>query len=299
MALPPDHFEQLTPELILLLPPSLSTASLNSLILTCRRLWEVLQPELEARITPVLAREILLWAAASKPHIVKKLLSPPHSVHPTTAYSRTPLHIAAGAANVEIATLLLEAGAHPNYSYHQYEYRPLYEAVQARDLKMVTLLLDHGADINADYGGDGVGENALHMACANGDLEIVDLLLARGAQIEYEGHYGGALSFAVHHRQLDVVKRLLTKGADATVVVPLYILLEGGPPPPLGAELLYLAMGLRAPMSKRQRKLWMPTQKELSKWTGVPLPDEKKQLMALCLRMEPAKTRRWPEFRNT
>ncbi|KAJ7232816.1 ankyrin repeat-containing domain protein [Mycena rebaudengoi] len=254
MALPPDHFEQLAPELILLLPSSLSTASLNSLILTCRRLWEVLQPELEARITPALARQILPWAAASKPHIIKKLLSPPYSVHPSATYGRTPLHIAAGARNVEIATLLLQAGADPNAEYDQDELRPLHEAVQARDLKMVTLLLDHGAHIDAHCGCDGVSENALHTSCANGDLEIVDLLLVRGAQIERRGHYGGALGFAVHYKQFDIVKRLLAKGADATVVVPLYVLLEGGPPPPLSAELLYLAMGLRAPTSKRERE---------------------------------------------
>ncbi|KAJ7273783.1 ankyrin repeat protein, partial [Mycena rebaudengoi] len=128
----------------------------------------------------------------------------------------TPLRVAAGAGNVKIATLLLKAGADPNAKDDRCRgnLRPLHEAVKAQNLKIVTLLLDHGADIDACCVCDGGSENALHTACAKGDLEMVDLLLARGAHIECGGHYGGALGFAVQYRQLDVVKRLLAKGAD-------------------------------------------------------------------------------------
>ncbi|KAJ6582135.1 hypothetical protein B0H19DRAFT_1370265 [Mycena capillaripes] len=50
-----DYFKELPPELILLLSTSLSAASLNALVLTCHRLRQILQPELESRITPQLA----------------------------------------------------------------------------------------------------------------------------------------------------------------------------------------------------------------------------------------------------
>ncbi|KAJ7122319.1 hypothetical protein C8R44DRAFT_876615 [Mycena epipterygia] len=72
--------DDLPPELIALFPSSLPTASLNALALTCLRLHEILQPQLESRITPELGHELLCWAATSKPHIVLKLLSPPHSI---------------------------------------------------------------------------------------------------------------------------------------------------------------------------------------------------------------------------
>jgi hypothetical protein len=50
-----DDFEEFPPELILLLSNFLSTPSLNALGSTCRRVHEILQPELESRITPDLA----------------------------------------------------------------------------------------------------------------------------------------------------------------------------------------------------------------------------------------------------
>ncbi|KAJ7247740.1 ankyrin repeat-containing domain protein [Mycena rebaudengoi] len=237
---------QLTPELILLLPPSLSTASLNSLILTCRRQWKILQPDLEARLTPSLSRQILYWAAASKPHIVKKLLSPPHNKHPSAEYgyfNHTPLHVAADAGNVEIATLLLEAGANPNAEYNQQELRPLEQAVEKHDSAMAALLLDRGA------------QNAT------------------------------ALGFAVRARQLELVRHLLAKGADATVVVPLYTLLYGPPAAPLSAELLYVAMQLRCPKLEIERQMFARRRKQvpLPAWTGVPLEDAQRGIMALLI----------------
>ncbi|KAK7024833.1 hypothetical protein R3P38DRAFT_2951382 [Favolaschia claudopus] len=50
--MPRDYIENLPPELILLLAPSLPIGSLNAFISTCRRTHEILQPELESRITP-------------------------------------------------------------------------------------------------------------------------------------------------------------------------------------------------------------------------------------------------------
>ncbi|KAJ7860763.1 hypothetical protein B0H13DRAFT_1542147, partial [Mycena leptocephala] len=58
---------------------------------------------------------------------------------------------------------------------------------------------------------------ALHLACASGHLDLIKLLLECGASLECQGHFGSALGFAVHRRQLDAVKILLNKGANATV----------------------------------------------------------------------------------
>ncbi|KAF8217143.1 hypothetical protein K438DRAFT_1418359, partial [Mycena galopus ATCC 62051] len=54
---------------------------------------------------------LLIWAA-SNPHVVAKLLSPPHSINPSDSDNgRTPLHIAARMGNLEIAQMLLDKGA--------------------------------------------------------------------------------------------------------------------------------------------------------------------------------------------
>ncbi|KAJ7242192.1 ankyrin repeat-containing domain protein [Mycena rebaudengoi] len=229
---------QLTPELILLLPPSLSTASLNSLILTCRRQWKILQPDLEARLTPSLSRQIFIRARN------------------TAYFNHTPLHVAADAGNVEIATLLLEAGANPNAEYNQQELRPLEQAVEKHDSAMAALLLDRGAQVDACCGADGASSNLLHLACSRGDLEMLEL-----------------------------VRHLLAKGADATVVVPLYTLLYGPPAAPLSAELLYVAMQLRCPKLEIERQMFSRRRKQvpLPAWTGVPLEDAQRGIMALLI----------------
>ncbi|KAJ6511632.1 ankyrin repeat-containing domain protein, partial [Mycena vulgaris] len=279
-----NYFDELPPELIGLLPPWLSTASLHALVLTCRRMRDILQPELESRITPQLGRQLLLWAAAAKPHIVAKLLSPPHSIPPNVPrfFNKAPLHVAASAGQLEIVTMLLEAGADPAADWDQQEYQALHLAAENKDLAMMRVLLDHGAPIDSTFGTDACSESALHLACTMGHIEMITLLLERGANIESHGHFGGALGFAVHWGRLDVVKLLLAKGADASVTVPLYVLLDGGPPPPHEANLLYIAMDLRAPSSPRWRPRRKPGSEQL-KWEGLPLRENQKQLMALLM----------------
>ncbi|KAJ7103854.1 ankyrin repeat-containing domain protein [Mycena epipterygia] len=275
-----DYFNDLPPELIALLPSSLSTASLNALALTCRRLHEILQPELEARITPEIAHQLLRWAAASKPHIVRKVLSPPHSIKPTgyELFSETPLHIAAKAGNIETTTLLLEAGADPAAQCSQEDHQALHLAAMNKDLEIMKLLLDHGATVDDSFGCDGCGsETALHFACSMGNMEMIHLLLERGANIERRGHYGSALGFAVHRRRLDVVRFLLDKGADASVTVPLFDLLVRSPALPHKANLLYIAMDLRHPRGRYGPEPVGP------KWEGLPLGENRKQLMAILL----------------
>lgn len=67
-----------------------------------------------------------------------------------------------------------------------------------------------------------------------GHLEMVNLLLNRGADIERVGHYVTALGFAVHGRQLDVVQLLLRSECYSMGAHRLH-----------SADLLYIAMGLR------------------------------------------------------
>ncbi|KAJ7509573.1 ankyrin repeat-containing domain protein [Mycena galericulata] len=269
-----DYFAELPPELICLLPPSLSTASLNALTLTCRHLYSILQPELEARITPELGRELLLWAAASRPAIVAKLLSLPLSIHPNDGYERmqTPLHVATDAGNTATAALLLDAGADcaAAAQWGHEDCQPFHLAVCNKDYAMMELLLDRGAPLDDTFGADNVHENALHFACYDiRDPELVRFLLARGADTECRGHHGTALGFAMKARDVDVVKILLEHGAKAEVSVPLNGgWLAGGPPAPYKATLLYCALGLAHPRSR---------------YSAGPASEGRRELMAMLL----------------
>ena len=59
---------------------------------------------------------------------------------------------------------------------------PLLKAASAGKRDMLVLLLDYGAKINQKRPGDGM--DALAVACLEGHLAIVDMLVARNAAVE-------------------------------------------------------------------------------------------------------------------
>ncbi len=62
------------------------------------------------------------------------------------------------------------------------------------------------------------GETALMLAAANGDLELVKLLVDRGAKINLSGW--NPLIYAAWRSQTEVVRYLLDKGADIDAAAP-------------------------------------------------------------------------------
>lgn len=54
-------------------------------------------------------------------------------------------------------------------------------AARFGELDDVRSLLDSGVDVNTRL----FGNTALHMACANGHIDVVELLIERGAQLLY------------------------------------------------------------------------------------------------------------------
>ncbi|KAJ7698003.1 hypothetical protein B0H17DRAFT_1129946 [Mycena rosella] len=176
-------FDELPPELIALLPASLTTAALNALVLTCRHLREILQPELESRLTPKLSEKLFPWAAAPYP---SQASLPPHSLGPGAGY----LLYAAEVGNIESTALLLKAGADPAMDWDQEQHQALHLATMNKDLDMIKLLLDHGAPVDAQFGSDGGSQSALHYACSIGPMEMILLLLRRGADLQRRGYFG-------------------------------------------------------------------------------------------------------------
>ncbi|MCU1284666.1 MAG: Ankyrin [Acidobacteriales bacterium] len=94
-------------------------------------------------------------------------------------------------------------------------------ACQFGHINTVELLLDKGVDISAD--GD-TGQTGLHMGVIGTHLDIINLLLKRGASLETKNSYGGtalgqATWSAIHDPTIDyapVIQRLLEAGADIT-----------------------------------------------------------------------------------
>ncbi|XP_058684608.1 histone-lysine N-methyltransferase EHMT2-like isoform X1 [Poecile atricapillus] len=63
------------------------------------------------------------------------------------------------------------------------------------------------------------GSTCLHHAAKNGNLEMVELLLGTG-QVDVNAQDNGGCTpiiWAAEHKHIEVIRRLLTRGADVTL----------------------------------------------------------------------------------
>jgi hypothetical protein len=92
----------------------------------------------------------------------------------------------------------------------------LYVSCCYGNLEIMQQLFDRGADVNAQGGHYG---NALQAASVVGHDQVVERLLAKGADVNAQGgYYGNALRAASFNSHDQVVERLLAKGADANTL---------------------------------------------------------------------------------
>ena len=143
----------------------------------------------------------------------------PHSGFPAWRPSAEPQEVldealawAAKSDRVEVMPLLVERGARVDAD--PYRGTPLIWAAAKGRIAASRWLIEHGADVNqrATFGGPshGQGVTALHLAAQSGQLEMVKLLLERGANptIKDDLYGGTALGWAEHGEALDVVAYL-------------------------------------------------------------------------------------------
>ncbi|KAJ7176323.1 ankyrin repeat-containing domain protein [Mycena crocata] len=125
----------------------------------------------------------------------------------------TPLHEAARTGDTDYVKSLLEGGTDPNIRNQIDEAsKALQIASRAGKLEVVLLLIKRGANVN--FRG-GKYDTALQAAAAGGNLKIVRVLLDSGAHVNIlGGEYGTALQAAAFAGHLEIVKMLLAKKAD-------------------------------------------------------------------------------------
>ena len=93
----------------------------------------------------------------------------------------TPLHLASRSGSAAIVQELLEAGANPTVASSAGGATPLHFAASASSKGSVISLLDHGAEIDARE--SAWEQTPLMFAASLGRTEIVELLLSRGADV--------------------------------------------------------------------------------------------------------------------
>ena len=147
---------------------------------------------------------------------VRSLLSQKADVNAPQGDGTTALHWAAYRDDLEMAKLLLAAGANVQAATREGGITPLLMACQNGNAAMIDALLKAGADSNAVKTN---GTTPLMMAAASGSVDAVKTLLDHGAGVNAKesAHGQTALMFAAALNRAAVVKVLLANGADAKI----------------------------------------------------------------------------------
>lgn len=136
-----------------------------------------------------------------------------------------PIGIAILAGNLEVAKMLLVAGANINIQNDK-GLTPLmlimssFEGVQQDQAKeslraVVRFILQNGAQVDVT---DAKGKTALFYAVEQKDLPAIDLLLTAGANINHKNNAGEtAIFLPAKEGNIEMVKALLQKGASAKI----------------------------------------------------------------------------------
>jgi len=181
---------------------------------------------------------------------VEQLLEKGAKVNSRDKLGETPLHLAAGSGHKDVAELLLAKGADVN-AINNGGVTPLYMSYQKGRIDVVELLRRHGGTGEIDWNLVGImnqsdlflvvteagdivkisdmlkdnpklvycrnkmGNTPLHLAMNMGYIDIVKLLLAKGADVNARDSYSSTpLHYAAKSGRKDIAELLLAKGAE-------------------------------------------------------------------------------------
>ena len=207
---------------------------------------------LDSSGNPILKSAILAAESGGDTNIVALLVAHRADVNATDRHGNTILPLAAGAGQLDLVQLLLDAGADVNstmsitvdYDYPFEDLAP-YTLVQApalnhatigNHIEVVKLLIASGADLN--QGDQGHNETALHEAALFNHVEIIKILLDHGADPNPLVNYKDVetpLHTAALSGILEATEALLDGGADVDAQVdqgltPMMTVLKSGNP---------------------------------------------------------------------
>ena len=127
----------------------------------------------------------------------------------------TPLHVISQYGNVKVTRLLLEHGAHVDARDND-ESTPLHFALRCKNIEVARLLLDHGANINARNKED---QTPVHVLLAIKkrylDVDNIRFFLERGADVDaVDNDHSTLLDKASFNGKVEVAQLLLERGAN-------------------------------------------------------------------------------------
>jgi uncharacterized protein len=144
---------------------------------------------------------------------VKQLLESGADVNVATGDGMTALHWAAQNRGVDLAKMLLFAGANVRATTRLGGYTPLLMAARNGDAAMIQALVEAGANA---AGANSNGTTPLMLAAVSGHADAVALLIARGADVNATENARSetALMFAAANGRVEAIRVLTAHGAD-------------------------------------------------------------------------------------
>jgi ankyrin repeat protein len=140
------------------------------------------------------------------------------NVKAATRYNITPLSLACGNGNAAMIERLLNAGADPNSTSEEGQ-TALMTAALTGKVEAVKLLLARGAKVNVAEPNQ--GQTALMWAASEGRTAAAQMLIEFGADVKAKSKGGFTpLLFAIRNGHEAAVRALLAQGADANDVAP-------------------------------------------------------------------------------
>ena len=141
---------------------------------------------------------------------VEKRLAEGGDIDDKDISGNTALHKAAQAGHLELTRFLVEKGADINPYGNNRNFTPLHLAVLYRRSAVARLLIESGAVLDR---ADRDGKLPLHWASMDNQQELVELMLNRGADVNYDGGAGTALVLVAGSDLLEMARLLIDRGA--------------------------------------------------------------------------------------
>jgi hypothetical protein len=148
--------------------------------------------------------------------IVQTMIHSGADVHNLPDLGTTCLHIAVKNNHFELADYLIITEKVDLNAHHSNIMTPLFEAIGEKNKDMVEFLLERGAKMDplSQFG----NYSGLHLASINGFVEIMDLLIHCGAEIDLLNQkFGTPIYQATFHGNLEAVLYLIQKKATVNL----------------------------------------------------------------------------------
>ncbi|OXU20262.1 hypothetical protein TSAR_004779 [Trichomalopsis sarcophagae] len=179
-------------------------------------------------------------ATDNRTDLIQQLIEKGADVNAIDEQDMSPLHYAVILDNFETVALLMDNGASAdNVTDVVFRFTPYQHACRATKFQIVECFLDHGSNVNDVFE---LPDNLicpkrstpLHMAISQKNLETINLLLDRDADVNYvNGNKESSLHLACREDSAEVVKMLIEYKAKINVktkdnITPLHIAVRNG-----------------------------------------------------------------------